>query len=185
MRKRYIATILTAFGVVRYLAMDDSDTQSKPQNDASISQEPDYIIEGLSAEDYGSDGSRTQQIDAVNATHFPGSDTTVLTEPSVVVHKNNLPRWGIRSFEGILNKQEVLQLNGGVLIVPMEDGNTLSLTTESLAVDLKNNTADTDSSVLIESDTTELQAVGMSLNLSTQQAQFKSQVRGKHVPAAQ
>lgn len=185
MRKRYIATILTAFGVVAYLAMDDSHEPIKVQNGNTQRAEPDYIINGLSAENYGKDGKLTQQIDAIKATHFPDSDTTVLTEPSVVVHKNDLPRWGIRSNTGSLKSSQILVLEGDVLIVPMEKGNTLSLSTEELNVDLDKHMADTDKPVLIESDFTELHAIGMTLNLDAQQANFKSQVRGKHVPNAQ
>ena len=185
MRKRYIATILTAFGVVGYLAMDDSSSPTKVQNGNTQSSEPDFIIHGLSAENYGKDGKLSQQIDAITATHFPDTDTTVLTEPSVVVHKNELPRWGIRSNTGKLDSQQMLQLEGDILIVPMEEGNTLSLSTQELNIDLNKHVADTDKAVLIESDTTELQAIGMSLDLNTQQANFKSQVRGKHVPDAQ
>lgn len=185
MRKRYIATILTAFGVVGYLAMDDSHDPIKVQNGNIQGAEPDYIINGLSAENYGKDGKLSQQIDAVKATHYPDSDTTMLVEPSVVVHKDNLPRWGIRSNTGSINSKQMLILKGDVLIVPMEDGNTLSLSTEELNVDLNKHMADTDKLVLIESDVTELQAIGMSLNLDAQQANFKSQVRGKHVPNAQ
>ena len=185
MRKRYIATILTAFGVVGYLAMDDSQDPIKVRNGNTQSAEPDYIIQGLSAENYDKDGKLSQQIDAVKATHYPDSDKTVLTEPSVVVHKNNLPRWGIRSYTGTLSGKQDLQLKGDVLIVPMEDGNTLSLSTEELHVDLDKHIADTDKAVLIENSSTELQAVGMSLDLNTQQANFKSQVRGKHTPNAQ
>ena len=107
MRKRYIATILTAFGVVAYLAMDDSHEPIKVQNGNTQRAEPDYIINDLSAENYGKDGKLTQQIDAIKATHFPDSDTTVLTEPSVVVHKNDLPRWGIRSNTGSLKSNPV------------------------------------------------------------------------------
>lgn len=185
MRKRYIATILTAFGVVGYLAMDDSHDPIKVQNGNTQSAEPDYMINGLSAENYSGDGKLTQQIDAIKAIHYPNSDTTVLTEPSVVVHKNDLPRWGIRSNTGNLKSNQILTLEGDVLIVPMEDGNTLSLSTEELTVDLNKHVADTEKPVIIESDFTELRAIGMTLNLDAQQANFKSQVRGKHVPNAQ
>ena len=184
MRKRYIATTLTAFAVVAYLAMDDSDENRPLQVDKQGKAEADYFIENLSAENYNKDGSLSQQIDAARATHYPDTDTTILQEPSIVVHENQAPQWGIRASEGTLRKNQQLNLNGNVLIVPMSKGNTLSLSTESLDVDLSKHIADTNDEVLIESDTTELQAIGMKLDLDAQQAYFKSQVRGKHDPNA-
>lgn len=186
MRKRYIATTLTAFAVVGYLAMDDTDETALQSVSIKGKAEPDYFIENLSAEQFSSDGRLSQQIDAVKATHYPDSDTTVLEIPSVVVHKDQLPRWGIRSDEGILQKtsdnNEILTLQGNVLIVPMNKGNTLSLVTESLHVNLNEHMANTEDEVLIENDSTVLEAVGMSLDLDAQQATFKSQVRGTHEP---
>ena len=115
MRKRYIATTLTAFAVVAYLAMDDSDENRPLQVDKQGKAEADYFIENLSAENYNKDGSLSQQIDAARATHYPDTDTTILQEPSIVVHENQAPQWGIRASEGTLRKNQQLNLNGNVL----------------------------------------------------------------------
>ena len=78
------------------------------------------------------------------------------------------------------NKMVDMQLSNDKLVK-----RGISMLVSELNIDLDKHMADTDKPVLIESDFTELHAIGMTLNLDAQQANFKSQVRGKHVPNAQ
>lgn len=185
MRRRYIATILTALGVVGYMALDDGSGGANLLAPEKISTEPDYIISGLSAEHFGKKGFLDQQIDAKSATHYPHNNTTILDSPSVIVREGEQPHWGVRANIGELRGDEVLVLKGQVQIVPMgKEKENFSLSTEELSIDLNNQIANTDKLVTIESISTHLQAVGMTLNLATEQAKFKSKVRGQHDPKA-
>ncbi|MEY8263652.1 MAG: LPS export ABC transporter periplasmic protein LptC, partial [Bermanella sp.] len=62
---------------------------------------------------------------------------------------------------------------------------TFSLSTQHLSIDLKQQIADTDTAVEISSPSTKLTATGMTLDMTKQQASFKSQVQGIHDPHAQ
>lgn len=185
MRRRYIATILTALGVVGYLALDDGSGGADLLSTDEISTEPDYIISGLSAEHFGKKGLLDQQIDAKSATHYPHNNTTILDTPSVIVREGETPQWGVRANTGELQGDDVLTLKGQVQIVPMgKEKERFSLSTEELSIDLHKQIADTDKLVTIESISTHVQATGMTLNLSTEHVQFKSKVRGRHDPKA-
>jgi len=183
MRKRYIVTILTALAIVAYLTLDDQQSSSEVIPEALANQEPDYIIEGLDTESFDENGMLRQQIAAAKAVHYPKDDITLLTKPTILLHKNNLPRWGVKSNSGQLLNQERIELKGEVIIVPISaDSNTFSLSTNSLNIDLNKQIADTDDTVIIESDSSELNAKGMTIYLDKQRVNFKSQVRGRHVP---
>lgn len=185
MRKRYIVTILTALAIVAYMTLDDRNASEEIITESLMDQEPDYIIEGLNSDSFDEQGNLIQQIAARKASHYPADDITLLEGPTVLLHENNLPKWGIRSNRGQLIKDQRILLEGEVIIVPLQStGNDFSLTTASLNIDLQEKIADTDQTVLIESDTSELSAIGMTILLDKQLVNFKSQVRGRHVPKA-
>lgn len=186
MRKRYIVTILTALAVVAYLALDDHQTTTEIVAQDLIDQEPDYIIEKLSAESFSDNGDLTQQINAFKATHYPKDDITVLEKPSIMLYEAGIPKWGVRSNTGHLLQQKTIKLEGGVIVVPLSpQGGDFSLSTNRLNIDLVSQMADTDDKVVIESDRSELLATGMTILLDQQFVKFKSQVRGRHDPKAQ
>lgn len=185
MRRRYIVAILTALAVVAYMALDDGSGGASLLSSDQINNEPDYMISGLSVEHFGKDGKLDQQIDAESATHFPHNNTTVFNKPSVILRDGTEPLWGVRANTGELEGDDILVLLGNVQVVPMgDDREAFSLATERLSIDLHKEIADTDSLVEIESISTRLQSNGMTLNLATEQAQFKSKVRGQHDPKA-
>ncbi|MAA72560.1 MAG: LPS export ABC transporter periplasmic protein LptC [Bermanella sp.] len=186
MRKRYIVTILTALAMVAYLALDDHQASIEIVAQDLIDQEPDYIIESFNAQSYGEGGELSQQVTAHKATHYPGDDSTILEKPSMILYEAGVPKWGVRSVSGRFLKQTSITLAGGVIIVPLNPaGGDFSLTTDSLDIDLASQMADTDDDVVIESDTSELLATGMTILLDQQFVKFKSHVRGRHDPQAQ
>lgn len=185
MRRRYIVAILTALGVVAYMALDDGTGGASILNPNQVSLEPDYIINGVSVEHYGKKGRLDQQIDAKSATHYPKDNNTIFDQPSVILRDGEQPLWGVRALKGNLEGDDILVLEGNVQIVPMgKEREAFSLATERLSIDLHKEIADTDETVNIESISTKLVAVGMTLNLATEQATFKSKVRGQHDPKA-
>lgn len=185
MRKRYIVTILTALAIVAYMTLSEQTSNEEIIPDALADQEPDYIIVGLETDSFDDQGLLTQQISAQKAIHYPKDDITLLEKPTVILHEENQPKWGVRSDSGRLLKDQVIDLNGEVIIVPLQStGNDFSLTTASLHIDLQSQIADTDATVIIESDNSELNAQGMTIDLQKQLVNFKSQVRGRHVPKA-
>jgi LPS export ABC transporter protein LptC len=188
MRRRYIVTIITALVVAAYLSNDENQDRKRVAKDAkdAIEAEPDYLIQGLSLSKYGNKGLLNQQIDSDKATHYPHDNSVSFEQPSIILRQGSTPQWGITSKEGRLIKDEMLILNGNVQIVPLQqESGAFSLSTEALNINLTKQVADTDSQVIIESDTTKLTAVGMNMNMDTQITQFKSNVRGLHDPSIQ
>ena len=183
MRRRYIVTILTAFALVAYLAFNDS---SDGQGNINLSQrdsEPDYIISGIGSERYDGKGRLAQQVDAKLAEHFPTTDETLFTLPSIILREGDRPLWGLKAETGVLKGAQMLTLQGKVQVVPMgNQNNPVTLSTENLHIDLNKEIANTDAVVVIESSGSRLQAQGMQFNLVTEQLEFKSNVRGRHDP---
>jgi LPS export ABC transporter protein LptC len=184
-RRRYIVTIITALVVAAYLSIDETQDSKQFAKDA-IQVEPDYTIQGLSLNKYGHEGLLSQQIDSDKATHYPHNDSVSFEQPRIILRQGSTPQWGITSNEGQLIKDQILILNGNVQFVPLQqDSGVFSLSTQALNINLSEQVADTDSLVVIESDTTKLTAVGMNMNMDTQITQFKSKVRGLHDPSIQ
>lgn len=185
MRRRYIVTIITALVVAAYLTLNENQDDKQIALDA-INSEPDYLIKGLSLENYGDNGQLTQQIESVNATHYPHNNSVSFDQPKIILRQGSIPQWGITSISGQLINEKQLILTGDIQVVPMqEDAGAFSLSTESLNIDLEKQIADTDEVVIIESDNTKLTANGMNMNMNNQVTVFKSNVRGLHDPNIQ
>lgn len=181
MRKRYILSIVTALGIAGYLAFNDNPDNSF-SGTADTAQEADFIIKGLASATYGNDGSLNQQLDAQSAQHFP-DDTTQLEQPNVIIYNEQRASWGVKAQQGNIKKQNQINLMGDVQAIPLEtDGSQFSLQTQTLSVNVAEQTAHTQDAVILESDQNQITATGMSLNLKTQTASFNNQVRGVHEP---
>ena len=186
MRRRYIVTILTAIGVVGYLALDDKQLGPSNSTQQAIQQEADYIIQGLQARHYAGDGQLDRTMQASTAHHYPYDDRTQLQAPTLTLHQGAQSQWRINAQQGRLSQGQTLELDGSVLISPLQqETGTFSLSTQHLSIDLKQQIADTDTAVEISSPSTKLTATGMTLDMTKQQASFKSQVQGIHDPHAQ
>jgi len=184
MRRRYIVTVLTAFALVAYLAFNDSSDGQGNIDVAQRDQEPDYIIKGIGSERFDGKGILAQQVDAKSAQHYPSTDETVFTEPSIILREGERPLWGLKAANGTLRGAQLLTLNGNVQVVPLgKQANPVTLSTEQLNIDLTKEMADTDAMVTIEGTGSHLQAQGMRFNLVTEQLEFKSKVRGRHDPS--
>jgi len=186
MRRRYIVTILTAIGVVGYLAVDDKQLGPISNAQQAIQQEPDYIIQGLKARHYNADGQLDRTVQASTAHHYPFDDRTKLLAPALTLHQGEQAQWQVSSQQGKLLQGQMLDLDGDVQVAPQQqNAGIFSLNTQHLSIDLKQQIADTDDSVVISSPSTKLTATGMKLDMIKQQASFKSHVRGIHNPNAQ
>ncbi len=173
MRRRYIVTILTAIGVVGYLAVDDKQLGPISNAQQAIQQEPDYIIQDLKARHYNADGQLDRTVQASTAHHYPFDDRTKLLAPALTLHQGDQAQWQVSSQQGKLLQGEMLDLDGDVQVSPQQqDAGIFSLNTQHLSID-------------ISSPSTKLTATGMKLDMIKQQASFKSHVRGIHNPNAQ
>lgn len=185
MRRRYIVTIITALVVAAYLTLDEEQDNKNIALEA-IQSEPDYLIKGLTLENYAGNGELSQEIISASASHFPHNNSVVFEKPRIILRQGSLPQWGITSNSGKLIEDKTLTLSGNIQVVPMqESAGEFSLSTESLNIDLEKQIADTDLKVTIESDNTKLTAIGMNMDMVSQITLFKSQVRGLHNPNAQ
>ncbi len=186
MRRRYIVTILTAIGVVGYLALDDKQLGPISNAQHAIQQEPDYTVKGLRAQHYNAQGQLDRMIQADEASHYPFDDRTQLDNPNLTLHQSAQPQWQVSAQKGTISKAQILELNGDVQVAPLQkSAGTFSLNSPHLSIDLERQIADTDKSVIISSPNTHLTATGMNLDMVKQQAKFKSTVRGTHDPHAQ
>jgi len=185
-RRRYIVTILTAIAVVGYLAFDDKQQGPTGNTKQAIQQEPDYIVTGLSAQHYNTEGQLDRVIKADSAHHYPLDDSTQLDNPNLALYQLGQPQWQISAQSGTLNQGQTLELNGHVQVNPrQQSAGDFSLSSPHLSIDLEQQIADTDKPVIISSPSTKLTAIGMNLDMVKQQAQFKSTVQGIHDPNAQ
>lgn len=183
MRKRYI-TLLIVIAVLtaRYFMDDISQRGAAFFADEKV-LEPDYLMSGLHFDKYDSKGLLTQQIEASSAEHVPQDGSTRFADPKIILREGPQSKWGINALQASLVSEQSLQLNGKVHVIPLsEQESAYSLQTESLFIDLKAETANTQDPVTITSNHSQLDATGMNLSLREQKIELLSHVRGRHDP---
>lgn len=183
MRKRFLFFLLIAAVIAGRYFMDDISKRSTAFFAGDKVMEPDYLMSGLHFDKYDSKGVLTQQIEASSAEHVPQDGSTRFMDPKIILREGELSKWGINALQASLVSEQSLQLNGQVHVMPLsEKESAYSLQTESLFIDLKAETANTQDPVTITSQYSQLDATGMKLSLREQKIELLAHVRGRHDP---
>ncbi len=161
--------LIAATGINWYLnSLDrESDKTSIGQND------PDLYMSNASLRQFNPEGKLQHQIRATRFTHYPESDITTLKEPDITLYKVGTPPWQIKSKMGrILPDQgtqgSTLELWNSVFVDRTTDeGKYIHIRSENLTVLPEQNYAETDQTVIIEENSSQTTASGMSAHLKS------------------
>lgn len=183
MRKRFLFMLLISAVFAGRYFMDDISKRSSTFFAGEKVAEPDYIMSGLHFDKYDSKGTLTQQIEASSAEHVPQDGSTLFKDPKITLREGEQAKWGVNALQASLVSEQSLQLNGKVHVLPLSaQESAYSLQTESLFIDLKAETANTQAPVTITSQNSQLDATGMTLSMREQKIELLSNVRGRHDP---
>jgi lipopolysaccharide export system protein LptC len=162
------------------VAQPPQETRSSSRND------PDYIVEQLSATSMTENGQPKYSLSAARMTHYPDGDTTVLAAPRFISYGSARAPVTITAKEAVVSsKGDHVYFQDDVQVTRAAHGShsELRVRTAFLHVIPDYNIARTDRTVTITDAAISVTAVGMDLNSETRMLKLHSQVRGTYDPA--
>lgn len=146
----------------------------------------DYHITGLDVTRMTPAGRPAHRLRAERALHFTDDDTTQLQRPHLTVYQDDSPPWEVDADDALVSADgEWVLLNGDVLIERAgdDDDRPMRIITRELRVQPREDYAETDEKVRVESESDWLDATGMQAWLRPpSRLKFLSQVKGYYVP---
>ena len=125
---------------------------------------PDYWIEDLTALTMDLQGRPRRRLSAASMRHFPDDESTELTRPEMLLLAPGKPPWRVRAEGGWVSSDGALILLQGEVHIDREEGEDvrpLHLVTRDLRVQPKDEYAETDSPVQMESGALWLKSIGL------------------------
>jgi lipopolysaccharide export system protein LptC len=148
---------------------------------AGSDDEPDYIVDGLSAMRMDDQGRVKHTLRAQKMTHFPDDDLTLLVEPRLVTYTEGASPVTVTARHArVSGNGENVYFEDGVRIVRAPHGNRTELVVETnyLHVMPDANIAKTDRPVTLRDATGVVVASGLELNSETRVLRLQGRVKG-------
>lgn len=146
----------------------------------------DYAIKGLHVTRMTPAGVPAHRLHAPRLRHYVDDGTSAIDQPSLTVYQDEAPPWEIRANDALVSADGELVLLRGEVLIEREagaDNRPLRLVTRELRVQPRQDYAETDAAVRVDSDPDWLEAVGMQAWLRPpSRLKLLSQVNGYHVP---
>jgi lipopolysaccharide export system protein LptC len=146
----------------------------------------DYAIKGLEVTRMTPAGIPAHRLYAPNLRHYVDDGTSAIDEPRLTVFQDAAPPWEIRARDALVSTDGELVLLRGEVLIEREagaDNRPVRLVTRELRVQPRQDYAETDAAVRVDSDPDWLEAVGMQAWLRPpSRLKFLSQVNAYHVP---
>lgn len=162
----------------------DSFVQPPARTPAATAREdPDYIVDGLTATRLAVDGSIKHTLKAAKMIHYPLDDVTHLESPVFVSHAAARSPVTVTARRGVVSSEgETVHFHDDVRVrrAPYADRTELVVRTEYLLVVPDQNIARTDREVTIADAHTTVTAVGLELNSENRTLKLLSRVRGTY-----
>lgn len=149
----------------------------------SASNEPDYIVDGLSAVRMDGEGRVKHTLRAHKMTHYPEDDLTLLVEPNLVTYGEGRAPVTVTARQArVSGNGENVYFEDGVRVVRAPQGNLSELVVETsyLHVIPDANIAKTDRPVTIREATAVVVATGLELNSETRVLKLQGRVKGTY-----
>lgn len=147
--------------------------------------DPDFIVENLSAVSLNATGVESYTLSAAKMVHYPDGDTTLMTTPKFISYGSVKAPITITANEGVVsaNGQHVY-FQDDVRVTRAAHGaiSELVMRTAFLHVIPDDNLAITDREVIITDAATTVTAVGLELNNETRVFKLLANVRGTYDP---
>ena len=180
-----LALLLVTAAVISWLLVDREPTEPPPvaQND---SHRVDYTVTNLDVTRMTAAGQPAHRLQAEILRHFVDDDTTELEIPHLTVYQGDESPWEIDAKHAWVSADgSLVLLTGEVIITRAAHANSppVRMVTSEVRLQPRQDYAETDEKVRVETDTDRLDAVGMQAWLRPpSRLKFLSQVKGYYVP---
>ncbi len=180
-----IIALLVMVIAIGYWAYEGTLHSSAPKKTQTNKQNPDYFLEQASIFKYDQKGRREYRLISDNISHYPHSDTTLLSQPHMTNYRKAGQITETDAINGkLLSGNQVLVLWDNVVMTQntIKTGKGVRMDTDYLTLYSKQGMAETDKPVLITSDNSIMRAIGMKTFYEKGLIHLKSRVRGIHEP---
>ena len=145
-------------------------------------QDPDYIVENVTAHRMDAEGRIKHTLRAERLTHYPHDDSTHLVAPHFTSHASRTPMTITSRTARVSSGGEHVYFETDVRAVRAADAKRSEMVMETsfLHVTPDENTARTDRPVTITDANTVAHAIGLELNSETRIVKFLSRFRGTY-----
>lgn len=148
-------------------------------------QSQDYSMKSFTLTGMNQQGKPYYQLTADSLIHYPEDDHSDLEKPYIIFFRENEPPWHIDSEKGKVYEQgDLVELLGKVIIKRASSPTTgpITITTYNLTVRPNDEYAETDESVHMFGNATDLKSIGMRAFLKEGRILLLNEVKGIHVP---
>ena len=185
-RLRILLVLAMVLAAVVSWQLVQNEEPASPAIKHSGPREIDYYVTGLDITRMTIAGKPAHRLRAQNLQHYTDDETTELQQPQLTVFQDSAPPWEVNAERAWMSADgSLVLLSGEVLIEREGDGNNrpMRIVTRDLRVQPREDYAETDEKVRVESDSDWLDAVGMQAWLRPpSRLKFLSQVKGYYVP---
>lgn len=186
LKKRFLffaATVSLGAGYFLFEYVEENPPIAVPTLDDK--EEADYYGYQLKHRQFSKEGVLSQELSATDSKHFPLSDSTLFSEPQIVVTSENGEQWQIDAIEGQQDdKQQRVTLSKEVEIRPIDPrpNEDILIETDLLHYNTNTQIAETSELVTITSTNAAINAQGMLLSIPEQTMNLIHQVNTRYVP---
>ncbi len=175
-----ISSLVLIMLALVFLPSDKQGTQIEQLNEV----EADYFMVAVEMKQFDADGKLTNQLMSDKLEHLIKNDVSVLTNPLIVFNQSSDSEWELSSKSGMLSeKNQVIELEQSVKMVNFNQTNETpslqrgtTIATDSLLINLKENTASTKKFVTISDSNFRTKSKGLSVNFDDQIINLESNV---------
>ncbi len=172
-----IALLFSAvFGLYLVILFNAEDQKQAVIDEQSI--KPTYRAVNLNSKLYDDNGRLSHQVEAQSMEHFQPLGFMVFEYPLYTVYLEESAPWKVTAEEGTLYENNRIQLERNVKIVNMNNADYVQqISTDYIEINLNDKTLTSDSVVVISGDSFNVQSIGITGNLTTQQYKLTENVQ--------
>ena len=166
----------TVLGLYMLILFKEQPEELAPIDELVVS--PTYRAQNLSSKLYDKQGRLSHQVAAMKMEHYQPLGFTVFENPTYTVYLEDSAPWQVTAEEGTLYDNNRIQLERNVRIVNSNaEDYVQEIITEYIEINLDDKTLNSDQAVLISGTSFNVQSIGITGNLSTQQYRFTNHVQ--------
>lgn len=179
--------IILVLAVIAFLSWRFKQSEILETTTATVepAHQSDFFLEDFRTRQYGETGRLRYRFNGQRLEHFPADDSTLINQPSMILHDDTGPSWRITAVTGEAGSEELdeIRLTGHVEITRDTAGGNppVQITTASLLLKPKMEFVQSEDMITLTQPGVQL--VAQSLEARLEQGQFKlHNVQGRYEP---
>lgn len=179
-----IAIVLIILSFISWWLSEIVSPRSQDFRGKIVRHNPDYYLDVFTLTSMGADGEPAYKLVSNHMIHYPDDDSSELTMPRLTIYREEESPWQIDANRGwVLGEGDFVLLREDVVVERVKSPNNspIKITTEELRVRPNDEYAETDKYVLMVSDKSSMEGVGMRAYFKKGQLQLLKNTKSRYV----